>query len=96
MNTVHAKNNRYKNGEYNPHQSASMAKDKAKSIVPTLSQVKYRDDLYRFCVERKLISSSFKLGRTKQTISSNIRAFITVVKKHGLLEEALGEKSKEE
>ena len=87
MNTVHARNCRYKNGEYNPHVSAIMAREKATSIEPTKKQVKFRDDLHKFCLQKGVVGEGFRISRTKQGISANIRAFISVLKKNGLLDE---------
>ena len=87
MNTVHLKNNIYKNGEYDPHISSKIAKEKAKNKVPSISQAKYRDALYKFCVEKGIVGDSFRLGRTKQNISANINAMKTILRKHGLADE---------
>lgn len=91
MNAVHAKNNRYKNGEYNPSYSFRWAKEQAKSIEPSINLVKYRDDLYKFCVQNGLIREGFKLGRTKQAIKSNIYGLKTILRKNGLADEFFGE-----
>ena len=90
MNTIQAKNNRYKNGEYNPNRSIRLAKDKAKSIEPSIKQVKYRDDLYNFCVQKGLIRDSFNLQQTRNGIKANIYALITILKKNGLTDEFFG------
>ena len=90
MNAVHAKNNRYKNGEYNPSYSFRWAKEQAKSIEPSIKMLQYRDELYKFCVQNGLIRDSFKLGRTKQTIKSNIYALKTILRKNGLDGEFFG------
>lgn len=96
MNTVHWRNNLYKNGEYHPDHSEAMAVEKAKDRkLPTLSQVKYRDALYRFCIQKGLIRDGFRLGRTNRDISSNIRTFITILKKNGCIEEFFNGKSDE-
>lgn len=92
MNTVHAKNNRYKNGWYNPSYSNQIAKEKAESIEPSLKQVKYRDDLYKFCLQKGIVREGFRLGRTKQTIRSNIAAFQTIIRKNGLVDEFMNAK----
>lgn len=87
MNTYLTKNNIYKNGEWHPCHSKAMAVEKSKSILPTKDAVEYRDALYKFCVEKGIVGDSFRLGRTKQAISANIRAFITILNKHGLADE---------
>lgn len=90
MNGVHAKNNRYKNGEYNPSYSNQIVKEKAKSIDPTQKQVQFRDDLLNFCRQKGLMRDGFKIGRTRQGISSNIYALKTILKKNGLDGEFFG------
>lgn len=90
MNEVHAKNNRYKNGEYNPSYSLIWAKEKAKSIEPSIEMLQYRDALYKFCVQKGLIRDGFKIGRTKQAIKSNIYALKTILRKNGLDGEFFG------
>ena len=92
MNTVHWKNNTYKNGEYNPSHSKAMVREKRKNIVPTLSQKEYRDDLYKFCIEKELVKDGFRLGRTSKAISSNIRGLITIIRKHGFDDEFFGKR----
>lgn len=87
MNTFMWKDNLYKNGEWHPCHSKAMAVEKAKNIVPTKDAVEYRDDLYKFCDEKGLIGNSFPLGRTRKAITANIRAFITILNKHGLADE---------
>ena len=87
MNFVHWKNNIYKNGEYHPDNSVALAREKGRNIAPTVAQAKYRDDLLAFCKEKGLIREGFKIRRTEQGISSNIRAFITILKKNGLDDE---------
>lgn len=86
MNTVHSRNNIYKNGEWHPCHSKAMAVEKAKNILPTKDAVKYRDDLYKFCAEKGLLRN-FPLGRTRKAITANIRAFITLLNKNGLADE---------
>lgn len=86
MNMVHCKNNRYKNGEYNPNHSKALVREKAESIAPSQAQKEYRDALYKFCIEKGIIKS-FPLGRTRQAINANIRAFISILRKHGLDDE---------
>lgn len=90
MNGVHAKNNRYKNGWYDPRYSPLIAKEKAKSIDPTQKQVQYRDALYKFCLQKGIVSDGFRLFRTRKGISSNIRALITILKKNSLCDEFFG------
>lgn len=98
MNGVQYKNNIYRNGEYSPNRSRQIAKEKARSIEPGLKQLKYRDDLYKFCIEKEIVSEGFSLYRTKQGIRANIRALISIIKKNGLTEEffARNEKQPEE
>lgn len=95
MNMVQTKNNIYKNGEYNPNHSIAMAKEKASNIVPTSKQVKYRDDLYAFCTQKGIMREGFPLARTKQGIAANIRAFMTTIKKNGLVEEFVTRNAKQ-
>ena len=95
MNTVHAKNNRYKNGEYNPDHSLHIAREKAKSIEPTRNQVEYRDALYKFCIQKGIVREGFTLRRTKQGISANIRALISIIGKNGLAGEFFGGEAKQ-
>lgn len=90
MNSVHARNNRYKNGEWNPSRATAIARAKASSIEPTQKQVQYRDDLYKFCIQKGLVGAGFKILRTKQGITSNIRALITILKKNGFDDEFFG------
>lgn len=92
MNMEQAKHNRFKNGEYNPSHSKAIAKDKAKSIEPTQKQVQFRDDLYKFCLQKGLVKDGFRIYRTKQGINTNIRAFITILEKNGLADEFFGAK----
>lgn len=87
MNFVQAKNNRYKNGEYNPNRSIQIAKEKASSIEPTRKQVQYRDALYKFCLQKGIVGEGFRIYRTKQGISANIRAFKSILRKNGLADE---------
>lgn len=96
MNGVHAKNNRFRSGEYSPSRSKALAKEQAKDIAPSLRQAKFRDDLYKFCAEKGLIRNDFKFARTKQGIASNINALITIIKKNGLGDEFFGKKPEEE
>ena len=87
MNIVHLKNNTYKNGEYNPDHSRQMAREKAKSIAPSIKQLQYRDALYDFCLQKGIVREGFRLGRTKQGIHTNIRALISILEKNGLADE---------
>ena len=88
MNGIHAKNNRYKNGEYNKHFADRYEMSKNERIkAPTMSQVEYRDALYKFCLEKGVIQDGFLLGRTRTQIRSNISAFITILRKNGLADE---------
>ena len=96
VNTVHVKNNRYKNGWYNPSYSNMIAKEKAKSIEPTQKMVQYRDTLYKYCLQKGLVRDGFKIRRTKQGISSDIRALLTVLRKNGLADEFFGGNVKED
>lgn len=90
MNTVHAHNNRYKNGEYKPSYSIAIVKDKAMSIEPSQKQVQYRDNLYKFLLEKGIVMDRFKLARTRQGVRSNIYALISLLKKNGLDVEFFG------
>lgn len=85
MNEVHAKNNRYKNGEYNKHYADRFEMAQSNK-EPTMSQIEYRDALYKFCLKKGVISV-FPLGKTRSKVHSNIRAFITILNKNGLAEE---------
>ncbi len=96
MNTVHAKHNRYKNGEYNPSHSKQIAQEKAESIEPTQKLMKYRDDLYKFCLQKGLLWDGFKVYRTKQGMKSNIWALISILRKNGLEDEFFGAKGEKE
>ena len=95
MNTFQVKNNIYKNGEYKPDNSKAMLKEKARDIVPTSKQVKYRNDLYDFCIQKGIVREGFSLFRTKQGITSNIRALLYIVKKNGLIEEFVARNAKQ-
>ena len=86
-NLYQTKNNIFRNGEYAPDISKAMKKERATNIVPSLRQEKFRNDLYKFCVQNGLIRDGFPLGRTKKQISANIRAFITILRKNGLHDE---------
>lgn len=87
MNSVEAKNNRYKAGNYHPSHSAKFAKDRATNIIPTTNAVEYRNALYKFCVANEIITKDFPLARTRNGISSNIRAFLSTIKRNGLMDE---------
>ena len=88
MNGLHAKNNRYKNGEYNKHFADRYEMSKKERIkAPTMSQVEYMDALYKFCLEKGVIREGFLCGRTRMQIRSNIRAFKTILYKNGLADE---------
>lgn len=95
MNTIHAKNNRRKNGEYNPSYSRQIAREKAESIEPTQKQKQYRDALYEFCLQKGLVWDGFKICRTKQGMHSNIQALISILEKNGLADEFFGGNGKE-
>ena len=88
MNQTHAKNNRYKNGEYNKHYADryEMSQNR-RSKEPTMSQVEYRDALYKFCLGKGIIREGFLCGRTRRQVRSNISAFITILRKNGLADE---------
>lgn len=83
MNRTHSRNNIYKNGEYNIH-FADRLKAAQSKIIPTMSQIEYRNALYQFSLQKGVIQEGFPLGRTRSQISSNIRAFITILRKNGL------------
>lgn len=85
MNYTQAKNNIYRSGQYHPDHSRKLQKDKA--TEPTGKQILYRNDLYKFCLEKGIVRDSFVLGRTNREISSNINAFRTILRKNGLVEE---------
>ena len=89
MNGVHAKNNRYKNGEYNKHYAYRYEMSQSRK-EPTMSQIEYRDALYKFCIDKGLVRDSFRLGRTNREFSANIRALITILSKHGFADEFFG------
>ena len=96
MNTVHAKNNIYKNGEYKPlNHSTLMAKENARSICPSVKQVEYRNALFKFCVQNGLVSKDFPLGRTKERIRSNINAFLGLLRRNGLADEFFSQSEKQ-
>ena len=86
MNEIHAKNNRYKNGEYNKHYANryEMAQSRKE---PTMSQVEYRDALYKFCLAKCVIREGFLCGRTRTQVRSNISALRTILYKNGLADE---------
>lgn len=86
MNQIHAKNNRYKNGEYNKHYADRYEMSQSRK-EPTMSQIEYRDALYKFCLEKGVIREGFLCGRTRLQIRSNIKAFITILNKNGLAKE---------
>ena len=87
MNIIHTKNNIYKSGKYIPAHRIKTQYDKAKEIEPTSKKIKYRDDLYKFCVKKGIAGDKFGFGRTKREITANINALITILKKHGLDDE---------
>ena len=96
MNSVHYKNNIYKNGEYAPSHSTQMENERKRSKVPGLKQVQYRDDLWKFCCEKKIVrEDDFKIGRTKQAIQANIRQLMGVIRKHQMIDEFVN-RSREE
>ena len=86
MNQTHAKNNRYKNGEYNKHYADRFEMAQTKK-EPTMSQIEYRDALYEFCLHKGIIREGFPRGRTRMKIRSNISALITILYKNGLADE---------
>lgn len=86
MNQTQAKNNRYKNGEYNKHYADRYEMMQSRK-EPTMPQMEYRDALYKFCLEKGVIRDGFPLGRTRLQIRSNINAFITILQKNGLEKE---------
>lgn len=86
MNNVHAKNNRYKNGEYNKHYADRFEMAQSNK-EPTMSQIEYRDALYKFCLQKGVIREGFLTGRTRLQIRSNISALITILYKNGLADE---------
>lgn len=83
MNGIHSINNIYKNGEYNIH-FADRFEMAQSNKEPTMSQLEYRNALYQFCLQKGVIRDGFPLGRTRSQISSNIRAFLTILYKNGL------------
>lgn len=89
MNGIHSKNNIYKNGEYNNHfaDRFEMAQSRKE---PTMSQIEYRDALYKFCINKGIVRDGFRIGRTNREISANIRALITILSKHGFADEFFG------
>lgn len=90
------KDNLYKNGEYRPNHSAAMKKEKARNITPTKKQVEYRDALYNFCLKKGILKGGFPLSRTESGMRSNIRAFISIIKKNGLMDVYLEERKDNE
>lgn len=87
MNTELKKQNMVAHGLYKADRVAAFAKDKATSIEPSVAQIKYRDELYKFVVEKGVAANNFKLGRTKKMIFKDINAFKTIIGKHGLWDE---------
>lgn len=87
MNNYLNKDNIYRNGEWNTNHSEAMVREKARSKVPSINQVKFRDDLYNFCMEKGILKEGFPLARTKHGMISNIRAFKTIIAKNGLVDE---------
>lgn len=92
MNYIQSKNNIYRSGQYHPDHSRKLLKDTG--TMPTGKQILYRNALYDFCKEKGLMRAGFHLGRTNREISANIKAFRTILQKHGLVGEFI-EKSKE-
>ena len=90
MNRIHAKNNMYKSREYNPNHSIRLVKDKAQSIEPSKKQVQYRDELYKFCVQKGIVRDGFRISVTKNGIRANIYALITILRKNGYADEFFG------
>ena len=86
MNGIHSRNNRYKNGEYNKH-FADRYEMAQRNNEPTMSQIEYRDALYKFCLEKGVIREGFLCGRTRLQLRSNIKALITILNKNGLADE---------
>ena len=85
MNYTQAKNNIYRSGQYHPDHSRKLQKDKA--TEPTGKQILYRNDLYKFCLEKGMVRDGFRLGRTNREISANINAFKTILHKNGMVDE---------
>lgn len=74
-------------GAYKSEQVAAYAKERASNIVPSIAQKEYRDALYMFLREKGIVHDGFKLGKTRRMMHTNIRAFSTIITKHGLWDE---------
>ena len=74
-------------GSYKGERVVAFAKERATNIEPSNAQKKYRDDLYMFLRKKGVIRDGFKLGKTRKMIHSDIRAFSTIITKHGLWDE---------
>lgn len=85
MNCIQSKNNIYRNGQHHPDHSKKLLKDTG--TEPTGKQILYRNDLYKFCLEKGLIHEGFRLGRTNREIAANINALKVIVQKNGLVDE---------
>lgn len=95
MNEVQWKNNLYKNGWYAPSNSKAMILEKARNKTPSHKQIEYRDALYKFCCEKGLIRDGFRIYRTNRGISSNIQAFLTILRKNGFTDEFFSKRQEE-
>ena len=87
MNRIQSKNNIYKNGEYNPSYSFMIAQENARNVVPSQQQVKFRNDLREFCVQKGIVQGNFLASKTRNGIRKDIRALLTILRKNGLDEE---------
>lgn len=90
MNLIQMANNVYKSGSHKPNYRTTMAvKDHLNT--PTQAQAKYRNALYKFLREKGLVQG-LQLYGDKQGMRSNIKAFLTIIERHGLMEERMSRK----
>lgn len=87
MNTEQTICNMIAHGLYKADRVKAFATEKAKSKEPSVAQVNYRNELYKFGKEKGVVRDGFKLGRTKQDIGRDIRALWTIIDKNGLSDE---------
>ena len=90
LNTEQSIQNAIAHGLYKTDHVMAIVKEQSRSIEPSVSQVAYRDALYKFLLEKGVVREGFPLGRSKSGITSNIRAYWTLIRKHGLVDEWMG------
>jgi hypothetical protein len=82
--------NIHKSGSHKPnYRTMKAAKDYLNT--PTQAQVKYRNALYKFLREKGLVQG-LRLYGDKRGVSSNIKSFLSIIERHGLMDEWMSRK----